>query len=457
MGEQLESGGYTVQSIDPDKVVLEDIGKHGQILIPFTGELFSREKYSDMLPRFETHRCGTRRSRQVIAESGLSPWEAGSREAASTLGLLSVVMVSMLFLGCAETPKPIKKPDLFSQWQTKAGESEGHSPPPRAKPVEVPESAKRLRSEPAKVVPEKRLPTQRVSLRMHNTDVVVVLRALARSVGQNILINDKVKGAVNIDIEAVPWDQAFAGVLRLQGLSYAWDGELLCVMTAEDLENELKIGAIRDKQKAQKMEVKQVEPLSIKVMPVNYANAGKLQEQLKEYLTKDDKGNALGSITVDEHTNSLVINAIRDDIAKLAPLVENLDKPTPQILIQCNIVQTTKDTAFRLGVQWGGLYNTDTWRGLCYAWWNGGHCSCRRVHLVYAPDRESNAGPAQHHRHWRTRVCGEFSGGRDECRGLCSRVDVWDYWREHPGHSVVGPAAGRQTEHSLQSVDHNSR
>lgn len=267
-------------------------------------------------------------------------------------------MVSMLFLGCAQTPKPIKKPDLFSQWQTKPEESEALSSPPRVRPAEVPESAKRPRSEQAKVVPERRLPTQRVSLRMHNTDVVVVLRALARAVGQNILINDKVKGAVNIDIEAVPWDQAFAGVLRLQGLTYSWDGELLCVMTAEDLENELKIGTIRDKQKAQKMEVKQIEPLSIKVMPVNYANAGKLQEQLKEYLTKDDKGNALGSITVDEHTNSLVINAIRDDIVKLAPLVENLDKPTPQILIQCNIVQTTKDTAFRLGVQWGGFYNT---------------------------------------------------------------------------------------------------
>jgi hypothetical protein len=40
VGEQLESGGYTVQSIDPDKVVLEDIGKHGQILIPFTGQIF---------------------------------------------------------------------------------------------------------------------------------------------------------------------------------------------------------------------------------------------------------------------------------------------------------------------------------------------------------------------------------------------------------------------------------
>jgi hypothetical protein len=41
-GEQLETGGYVVRSIDPERVVLEDIGKHGQITIPFTGEIFQR-------------------------------------------------------------------------------------------------------------------------------------------------------------------------------------------------------------------------------------------------------------------------------------------------------------------------------------------------------------------------------------------------------------------------------
>ena len=40
VGDQLESGGYVVKSIDPEKVVLEDIGKRGQITIPFTGEIF---------------------------------------------------------------------------------------------------------------------------------------------------------------------------------------------------------------------------------------------------------------------------------------------------------------------------------------------------------------------------------------------------------------------------------
>ena len=224
---------------------------------------------------------------------------------------------------------------------------------------------KRPPKEEAVVKPEKRLPTQRVSLRMHNADIVVVLRALARSVGQNILINDKVKGVVNVDIEAIPWDQAFLGILRLQGLSFAWEGDILRVLAVEDMENELRIletklknSTVRDKEKALALEARQIEPLSVTVVPVDYANAGKLQEQLKEYLSKDEKGVARGSITVDEHTNSLVMNAIRDDVDKMVQLVRKLDKPTPQILIQSNIVQTTKDTAFRLGIQWGGFYNT---------------------------------------------------------------------------------------------------
>jgi type IV pilus assembly protein PilQ len=279
--------------------------------------------------------------------------------------LLSVIILTMFFFGCAETPKPVKKPDLFSEWQTKAEQSEGHSPPPRAKKIEAPETVKRPPKEEAALKPEKRLPTQKVSLRMHNADIVVVLRALARSVGQNILINDKVKGLVNVDIEAIPWDQAFLGILRLQGLSYAWEGDILRVLAVEDMENELRIletrlknSTVRDKEKAMALESRQIEPLSVTVVPVDYANAVKLQEQLKEYLTKDEKGTARGSITVDEHTNSLVMNAIREDVDKLVPLVKKLDKPTPQIMIQSNIVQTTKDTAFRLGIQWGGFYNT---------------------------------------------------------------------------------------------------
>jgi type IV pilus assembly protein PilQ len=61
---------------------------------------------------------------------------------------------------------------------------------------------------------------------------------------------------------------------------------------------------------------------------------------------------------VDRHTNSLIIQAVRSDLERMLPLIETLDRPTPQVLIEAHIVEATKDAARNLGVQWGGLYGT---------------------------------------------------------------------------------------------------
>ena len=261
----------------------------------------------------------------------------------------AMAMMLTCLAGCGAAPKPKpQQQDFLDRWKLLAEESEGHSPSARARPTDAPQASPQP---PQKQVitpeQEKPLPRQKVSLRMHNADLVVVLRALARAVSLNILINDKVKGSTSVDVEAVPWDQAFRGILRLHGLTYAWEGELIRIMTIEDLENEVKI---------QRVGYKNIEPLHLKVIPIDYSDAAKLQEKLKEYLTRDDKGVARGSISVDEHTNSLVINAVPEDIAMLTRLIGELDKPTPQILIRSTIVEANKETAHALGVQWGGFY-----------------------------------------------------------------------------------------------------
>jgi type IV pilus assembly protein PilQ len=274
-----------------------------------------------------------------------------------------LLLTIFLATGCAGTKPEPPKEDFLEKWRTAARDSSGHSPAP-VEPLEEKEGAAEQQPPPLSKVneeilpkPQKPLPTQKVSLRMHNADLVVVLRTLARAVNQNIVMNEKVKGTVSIEMEAVPWNEAFQGILRTQGLTYEWEGDLLRVMSIEDMETDLKMTTILDKQKAQKLESRQAEPLTLQVIPISYADAPKLQEKLKEYLTKDEKGTARGSISVDEHTNSLVINGIRDDIVRLTALVKELDKPTPQILIESTIVEAKKDTARGLGVQWGGVYN----------------------------------------------------------------------------------------------------
>jgi type IV pilus assembly protein PilQ len=92
------------------------------------------------------------------------------------------------------------------------------------------------------------------------------------------------------------------------------------------------------------------------VVPIDYAKPKDLKETLESFLTQSKEGKPRGSVRVDEFSNSLVISAIRDDLVKMMPIIKKIDKPTAQIQIKANIVETTKDMARQLGIQWGGQY-----------------------------------------------------------------------------------------------------
>ncbi len=123
-------------------------------------------------------------------------------------------------------------------------------------------------------------------------------------------------------------------------------------MTNEDMDQDIK-------QKISRRDSLWVEPLLPPVLVnIDYADADKLAKTLQDFLTKDKDGKPRGSVNRDEHSNSLVISAIREDLMKMLPIIEKIDKPTPQILIKANIVETTKSVARDLGVMWGGRYNS---------------------------------------------------------------------------------------------------
>jgi len=185
---------------------------------------------------------------------------------------------------------------------------------------------------------------------MRQAELKAVLRAMAKSVNLNILVKDELKGEISVDFRGVPWDSAFTGLLRTYNLSYIWEGNVIRVLTSEDVKLDLeRKQQLRDTQWVESL----LDPV---VVNINYADTKKLAETVQDLLTKDKDNKPRGSIKVDEHTNSLVISALRDDLTKIMPVIEKLDKPTPQILIKANIVETTKGVARDLGIMWGG-YN----------------------------------------------------------------------------------------------------
>ncbi len=261
----------------------------------------------------------------------------------------------MFVWGCAEGLKNEKKDAFFEKWTTLAENSQGHSPSAQPKKIDasVLTTAKAISETPLMGTETKKLPSSPIHLTMRQADLKAVLRAMAKSVNLNLLVKNELKGEISVDFKGVAWDKAFTGLLRTYGLSYVWEGDIVRVMTVDDVEQELK-------RKVQMRDIQWVEPLlEPVVVSVDYANPQKLADTAQELLTKDKDGKPRGSIKVDEHSNSLIISAMREDLTKILPIIEKLDKPTSQILIKANIVETTKGVARDLGIMWGG-YNRST-------------------------------------------------------------------------------------------------
>ncbi len=252
--------------------------------------------------------------------------------------------------GCAGDVT-VKKDPLFDKWSTMGETATGHSPAPRDRSAVITQQLLRGTGEAGKILveaPVRELPTQPINLKLRQADVRTILRALARIVEMNILMNSEIKGEMTIDFRDVPWNQAFNGILRTQGLTYIWEGDLIRVMTPQDAKLDLE-------RKTQELGVRWIEPLLTVVIPIDYAKPKDMKENLESFLTRSKEDKPRGSVRVDEHSNSLIISAIRDDLVKMIPIIEAIDKPTPQIQIRANIVETTKDTARDLGIQWGGV------------------------------------------------------------------------------------------------------
>jgi len=273
---------------------------------------------------------------------------------------LAAVLIAASMLGCT-TPQPKSQPIPKQDWQKKAEESKGFSPSARDRSLDLkPKKIETYDGGQAYHKPTPPLPKRKITMKMHLADVTVLLRALARAVDLNIMINESVQGRISINVKDTPWDQVFIGILNSQGLAYEWEGKIVRIVTIEDRDRAFKNLQAEEQILAKQQALRMQAPMVTKVIPVDFASAEKLKENVEKVLTNKKQGDqSAGSVMVDIHTNSLIIQATPSDIQQLIPMITELDRPTPQILIEAFIVETNSRTARALGVSWGGIYSNN--------------------------------------------------------------------------------------------------
>lgn len=170
----------------------------------------------------------------------------------------------------------------------------------------------------------------RITMSVEQADIKTVLRAFAEVGKVNIITTPAVTQKVTFNIRDVPWRLALSSLLDAYGLAMIESEGVITIMTQAEF-GQLRTAA----------------DLDMKVLSVQYADARKMAEVLKSQLSPR------GDIKVDESSNALIVTDLRVNLYKVEELLNQVDRPFPQVFIQGKIVEVDYNESRTLGTQFG--------------------------------------------------------------------------------------------------------
>jgi type IV pilus assembly protein PilQ len=186
----------------------------------------------------------------------------------------------------------------------------------------------------------------RLSLNFQDIEVRAVLQLLADFTGLNLVASDTVRGNITLRLKNVPWDQALDIILKTKGLSMRQTGNVVMVAPTQEIAAQEKL------ELESKIQIEELAPLRSEFIQVNYAKAASFAALLKSEdnnLMTPDRG----SVTVDDRTNTLLVQDTAAKLEEVRRLVNRLDIPVRQVMIESQVVIANDDFARDLGVRFG--------------------------------------------------------------------------------------------------------
>jgi type IV pilus assembly protein PilQ len=197
-----------------------------------------------------------------------------------------------------------------------------------------------------------------VTFNFQDVPVRTVLQLIAEESNLNIVASDTVAGNVTLRLVNVPWDQALDLVLQAKGLDKRRSGNVVWVAPQAEIAK-----YEQDKEDA-RIAIENRAELVTEYIPISYGNA----EDIAKLLTDESKsggssgGGAAqargflsprGSISFDRRTNTLLVIDIPKRVEAVKGIVQLLDKPVDQVVIEARIVIANESFARELGAKFG--------------------------------------------------------------------------------------------------------
>jgi type IV pilus assembly protein PilQ len=209
---------------------------------------------------------------------------------------------------------------------------------------------------------------EKLSLNFQDIQVRAVLEIIADVTGLNLVASDTVQGNITLRLDNVPWDQALELVLKSKSLDKRLVGNVLLVAPAAEI-------AERERQEIEtRNQLEELAPLRTEFIRIRYASASDIFELFKSSGSTgaEDEGSKStagilsnrGAAIVDERTNSIILTETESKITEFLALIEKLDVPIRQVLIESRIVIANSTFSKEIGVRWGGSAASENGGGL---------------------------------------------------------------------------------------------
>jgi type IV pilus assembly protein PilQ len=168
---------------------------------------------------------------------------------------------------------------------------------------------------------------KKISVDFRETPIDDVIRIMAEQANVDVVKSPKVTGTVTAKLSNVPLEEALKNILAAQGYDYVMTKSMIRVAPAGEI-------------------IQEAEKLISKIYRITYADIKEVEKALSKFISQR------GSISTNPGTSNIIVTDTDNKIKAIDTFIQEIDRITPQILVETRIYDITTTDALDLGVEW---------------------------------------------------------------------------------------------------------
>lgn len=185
-----------------------------------------------------------------------------------------------------------------------------------------------------------------VNMKVTDGEVREVLTALAAVAGVSIVADDTVSGKITVQLDNIPFDEALDIVTKAKGLDYHWLGSVVIVGSPERMSRsfgEIHLFKLHYAKASEAVDLLGAVVRDHPVVPAGQPGTEKKASQASGKVSR---------LAVDAATNSLIFSGTSGEAAQIRKVLQEIDIPYQQVLLEAQVLAINHDAAKSLGVEW---------------------------------------------------------------------------------------------------------